>query len=133
MKFGYISWLPETGLVLTFLDYLKDDKFMGTKCKKCNAKYLPPRCHCICGSNEMKWFEAPRHGKILTYTLVQYPPESMSRHAPYVVAVAELSDGSRILAQINCVSPKMLKVGMKVEVKSHRFSDERLVFEFKLL
>jgi len=133
MKFGYVSWLPETELMSRFVEELKNNKLVGTRCKKCASKYLPPRAHCKCGSSEMEWFEAPRQGKILTYTLVTFPPESMSKYAPYIVAVAELEDGSRLLAQLTGVTPKSLRVGMAVHVVSHQVSEDRIVYKFKPL
>jgi len=133
MKFGYTSWLPETELVVKFMEELKKDKLMGTRCKKCAARYLPPRAHCKCGSHEMEFYEAPTKGKLLTYTLVTFPPESMSRYAPYIVAVAELEDGSRLLAQITGVTPKSLQVDMPIQVVTHQISEERIAYKFKPL
>jgi len=133
MRFGYVSWLPETELLSRFVEELKDNKLMGTRCKKCDAKYLPPRAHCKCGSSDMEWFEAPPQGRILTYTLVTFPPESMSKYAPYIVAVAELDDGSRIMAQLTGVTPKSLRVGMPIQVASHRVSEDRIAYKFKPL
>jgi len=133
MKFGYTSWLPETDLVVKFMEELKNGKLMGTRCKKCAAKYLPPRAHCKCGSHEMEFYEAPTKGELLTYTLVTFPPETMSRYAPYIVAVAELEDGSRLLAQITGVTPKSLQVGMPIQVVSHQISEERIAYKFKPL
>ena len=133
MKFGYTSWLPETDMVVKFMEELKNGKLMGTKCKKCTAKYLPPRAHCKCGSHEMEFYEAPTKGKLLTYTLVTFPPETMSRYAPYIVAVAELEDGSRLLAQITGVTPKSLQVGMPIQVVSHQISEDRIAYKFKPL
>ena len=131
MKFGYVSWLPQTDLVTKFVEELQDGKLMGTRCKKCAAKYMPPRAHCKCGSHEMEWFEAPKTGKIVTYTLVTFPPESMTKYAPYIVAVAELDDGSRLLAHITGVTPKTLKVGMRVQVVNLRVTEDRIVYKFK--
>ncbi|KPV65053.1 MAG: hypothetical protein AOA65_0556 [Candidatus Bathyarchaeota archaeon BA1] len=133
MKFGYVSWLPETELMAKFTEELKNNKLMGARCKRCGAKHLPPRAHCKCGSDEMEWFEAPRQGKILTYTLVTYPPESMSKYAPYIVAVAELEDGSRLLAQLTGVTPKSLRAGMPIQVVSHQVSEDRITYKFKPL
>lgn len=133
MRFGYVSWLPETKLVAKFVEELRNEKLVGTRCRKCSVRYLPPRAHCRCGSRDVEWFEAPRQGRILTYTLVTYPPESMSKYAPYIVAVAELKDGSRVLAQLTGVTPKTLKVGMPVRVVSHRVSEDRIVYKFKPL
>jgi uncharacterized OB-fold protein len=129
--FGYVSCLPETKLVAKFVAELKNERLMGTRCRKCGVKYLPPRAHCKCGSADMEWFEASRQGKILTYTSVGFPPQSMSKHAPYIVAIAELKDGSRLLAQLTDVTLKTLRVGMPVQVACRPVSTDRIVYEFK--
>jgi len=131
LKFGYTSWLPQTELVNSFVEQLKNGKLMGTKCKRCGLKYLPPRAHCKCGAVEMEWFEAQPQGKLLSYTMVTFAPESMSKYSPYIVAVAELEGGLRLLAQLTGVSPSNLKVGMPIQVSSHTVSEERIVFKFK--
>ncbi len=133
MKFGYVSWLPETEFVSRFIEDLKQGKLMGTKCVKCGERYLPPRQHCKCGSQETEWYEAPTKGQIATHTIVAFPPDSMARYAPYIVAVAELDDGSRILAQITGVTPATLKVGLPVQVVPHQISQDRIVYKFKPL
>jgi len=115
------------------MEELKNGKLMGTRCKKCASKYLPPRAHCKCGSHDMEFYEAPTKGRLLTYTLVTSPSETMSRYAPYIVAVAELEDGSRLLAQITGVTPKSLQVGMPIQVVSHQISEERIAYKFKPL
>jgi hypothetical protein len=131
MKFGYVSWLPQTEFISEFVQGLKEGRLLGTQCKRCGAKYLPPRAHCKCGSDEVEWFEASKTGRLLSYTLVTFPPESMARYAPYIVAVAELDDGSRLLAHITGVTPKTLKVGMRVQVISHKVAEDRIVYKFK--
>jgi len=128
-----VSWLPETDLVAKFVEALKQGKLLGTKCRKCNAKYLPPRAHCKCGSHELDWYDAPTKGKLVTYTMVTFPPDSMSKHAPYIVAVAELEDGTRLLAQITGVTPKTLQVGLLVQVVPHQVSEDRIAYKFKPL
>jgi len=132
VKFGYTSWLPETPMMVKFTEALKEGRLMGTKCKKCGAKYLPPRAQCKCGSHEVEWYEAPTRGKLFSYTLVTFPPESMTKYAPYIVAVAELEDGSRLLAQIIGVSPKTLQVGLPVHVVPLQISEDRIVYMFEL-
>jgi len=132
VKFGYTSWLPETPMMVKFLEALKEGRLVGTKCKKCGKKYLPPRGHCKCGSHEVEWYEAPTRGNLFSYTLVTFPPDSMTKYAPYIVAVAELEDGSRLLAQITGVSPKKtLQVGLPVQVVSHQISKDRIEYKFK--
>lgn len=131
MKFGYVSWLPQTELVNKFIEELKNERLMGTRCKKCNAKYLPPRSHCVCGSQDMEWYEAPKKGQIAAYTIVTFPPESMEKYAPYIVAVAELEDKTKLSAHVSGVTPKDLRIGLPVQVISHKVSEEKIVYKFK--
>ncbi len=133
MRFGFVSFLPDTELMAKFLNELKNNRLMGIKCLKCGTRYLPPRAHCACGSTEIEWYEAPKQGKLLTYTIVAFPPESMTKYAPYILAVAELDDESRILAHIADVTPKNLQLGMRVQVVTHQISMDRLAFKFKPL
>jgi len=115
------------------MEELKNNRLMGTRCKKCGTKHLPPRAHCTCGSGEVEWYEAPKRGKLLTYTIVAFPPESMTKYAPYIIAIAELEDGSKLLAHITEVTPKNLKVSMQVQVVPHQISAERIAYKFKPL
>ena len=131
MKFGYVSWLPETEFMQKFLEALKQGKLMGTKCLKCGTKHMPPRQHCKCGSSEFEWYEAPTKGKIFTYTMVTFPPDSMAKYAPYIVAVAELEDGTRLLSQLTGVTPATLKVGLPIQVVPQQISEDRITYKFK--
>jgi uncharacterized OB-fold protein len=131
VKFGYVSWLPETELVQKFLEALKEGKLMGTKCQKCGTKYMPPRQHCKCGSSEIEWYEAPMKGKIFTFTMVMFPPDSMVKYAPYIVAVAELEDGTHLLAHLTGVTPTTLKVGLPIQIVPQQISEDRITYKFK--
>lgn len=133
MKFGYTSWLPQTDLVLRFIEALRNGKLLGTKCKKCGARYVPPRSRCKCSSVEMEWYEAPTRGKMLTYTLVTYPPESMNKYAPYILAIAKLEDDARLLAHITGVTPKNLRIGLPIQVVPHQISEDKIAYKFKPL
>jgi uncharacterized OB-fold protein len=117
--------------MVKFTEALKEGRLLGTRCKKCGEKYLPPRVHCRCGSREVEWYEAPTRGKLFSFTLVTFPPDSMTKYAPYIVAVAELDDGSRLLAQMTDVSPKTLQVGLPVQVVPHQISEDRITYKFK--
>jgi uncharacterized OB-fold protein len=133
MRFGYISLLADTEIVTKFTEELENNRFMGTRCKKCGVKHLPPRAHCTCGSKEMEWYEAPKQGKLLTYTIVAFPPESMTKHAPYTVAIAKLNDGSRLLGHLTDITQTNLKLDMQVQVVLRRISADRITYEFKPL
>jgi len=132
MEFGYTTWLPQTELVKKFIKELENKKLMGTRCKKCGTKYLPPRSHCKCGCQDMELCEMPKNGKITAYTFVTFPPESMKKHAPYILAVAELNDGTKLLAHVTDVAIEELRVGLPVRVAVQRISEDRLVYVLKM-
>jgi len=131
MKFGYVSWLPQTEFMNRFIEELKNDKLLGTHCKKCGAKYLPPRDNCVCGSKNLEWYEAPKKGQIIAYTIVTFPPESMEKYAPYIVAIAELEDKTKLLAHLSGVTPKNLEIGLPIQVVSYKISEDKIVYKFK--
>jgi len=131
VKFGYASWLPETELVSKFIEGLGNNKLLGTKCKKCNQKYLPPRAHCKCGSTDLEWIDVPNKGRIRSYTIVSFAPESMSRYAPYIVGVAEVEGGMSLMGQLTGVTPSTLKVGLPVQIVAHQPDTDRIVYKFK--
>lgn len=133
VKFGYVSLLPETETVTKFMEELKNNRLMGTQCKKCGKKHLPPRAHCTCGSSKVEWFEASKQGNLLAYTIVAFAPESMTKYTPYIIAIAELDDGSKLLAHVTDVTPKNLRVGMRLQVVPHQISADRIAYKLKPL
>jgi uncharacterized OB-fold protein len=130
VKFGYTSWVPETEMIRKLSKALKQGKLLGTRCMKCGERYLPPRSDCRCGSKELEWYEAPTKGKLLSFTTVIFPPESMANHAPYIVGVAELLDGSRLLAHVTGATPQMLKPDTPIQVVPDLISEDRIAYKF---
>lgn len=132
MLFGYASIQPETEATLKLMEGLKEGKLLATRCAKCGVIYLPPRVHCKkCYSQNVEWFEAPMKGKLLTYTQVEVPPEKHAKNAPYVVGVAELGVGLRLLARVVGFEGEELKVGMAVEVAPLQIADDRIAYILK--
>ena len=80
-------------------DGLKEGKFLGLKCNDCGAVTFPPRKVCsACDSENMDIVEVSRKGKIITYTICWAVPSGFT--GPKVVAMAELEEGGRIMADI---------------------------------
>ena len=60
-------------------------------------------------------------------------PDGMAKYAPYIVAVAELEDCTRLLAQITGVTPATLKVDLPIQVVSRQIAEDRITYKFKPL
>lgn len=111
---------------ISFVQFLNEDRLMGSKCTKCGALYFPPRPICIhCAGTDMEWVEAAGKGKLKAFTCIAVGPPSMreegyGRKRPYCTGVIELDEGPRVVARIEEVetnNPEAIKVGTPMTVK----------------
>jgi len=64
-----------------------------------------------------------REGKILTWTKVFVPPSGFEGQAPYIVAIAQLSDKTHCTAQLVDYEEKQVKIGQKVRTVLRKTRD----------
>ncbi len=128
---------------ISFEQFLKEEKLMGSKCKACQARYVPPRPICIeCHGSDMEWIELRGEGSLAAFTCISVGTPAMvsrgyNRKNPYCSGVVELEEGGRVDARIDGVDtkkPETIQVGMPLKAKFlHREGAEaqktELVFE----
>jgi len=104
----------------SYEQFLREEKIMGTRCRKCGALALPPRPLCVsCSGSDLEWFPFKGAGKLAAFTsIVVAPPfmvrEGFNKNNPYVVGVVELEEGAKIVGRITGVNarrPEEIKVG----------------------
>ena len=109
----------------SFYQFLSEKKLMASKCKRCDALYLPPRAICIrCHGDEMEWAEMRGKGKLAAFTAINIAPtlmieEGYGRDNPYCTGVVELEEGPKISARILGVDarkPEGIKVNTPLTV-----------------
>jgi uncharacterized OB-fold protein len=129
-KFGRKSFtaLTKTG---KFVDLLVEGKVEGTVCKKCGAKFFPPRADCVsCLSKEMDWFEMPKKGKLETFTTAYYAPFGFEADPPYTMGVVDFDGGLKLFARVaKEIKVEDVKVGMDVTVRPLKYDDGQISFE----
>jgi len=118
---------------ISYEQFLKEEKLMGSRCKQCDALYVPPRPICIeCHSTEMAWEEMSGSGKLGAFTCIAIGPsfmraEGYDRKNPYCSGVVELAEGARVDARIDGVdaqNPETIKIGIPLKVQFlHRPED----------
>jgi uncharacterized OB-fold protein len=116
--------------------YLNEEKIMGSRCKECGARFVPPRSICIkCYSSDMEWVEMKGKGSLAAFTCITVAPPFMieqgyNRNNPYCSGVVELEEGGRVDARIEGVDankPEEIKIGMPLRAKFlHRGAGENL-------
>jgi hypothetical protein len=111
---------------IAYQQYLEQEKLMGSRCQKCDARYVPPRSICVkCYSSDMEWVEMKGKGKLAAFTCISIAPPFMieqgyNRKNPYISGVVELEEGGRVDARIEGLDPgkpEEIKVGMPLRVK----------------
>ena len=99
---------------LTFVAWregLRNGKLLGLKCKDCGAYTCPPRMVCDeCGGTNLDIVELKKKAEIKSFTVCIGVPAGFT--GPYVVAVADLEEGPRVMGNVLDVDPA--KVGMEL-------------------
>jgi len=128
-KFGWVSYASQTR-VSKFIDYLQDGKICGTKCKECGCLQFPPRAHCIrCLSNDFEWKELSGDCVLITYTRVDASPATFKDQAPYLLGLAEFSEGPKVFAWVdNRIPEEQITPGMKMKLKASKLPNGNLSY-----
>jgi uncharacterized OB-fold protein len=97
---------------------------LGTKCKRCGAESFPPARVCRrCGSTETIDQRMPREGKVISYTLLKVPSKEFREVGSSLLALVELKNGVRILAQLQGVEASEVHVGLTVKVEFTKLNE----------
>ena len=96
-------------------------RLIGSKCQTCGEEYFPPVYKCrACGSEALKDKEMPKTGKVVTHTKVHEPLPGFEAQAPFHLAIIQLENGARVLAQVVDSADELVKTGAKVRATVRR-------------
>ena len=128
-KFGLVSYVSQTR-VSEFVKYLEAGKIYGTKCVECGHVEFPPRAYCSrCLSDKYEWIALSGDCKLLTFTKVEAAPAAFQDEAPYIVGLAEFSEGPKVLAWIDRAVPESdAKAGVKLRLKPMKLENGQLSY-----
>lgn len=113
---------------------------IGARCKACNAINFPSGVTCLkCGKPlESEPAKLSGKGKIYSYTTISRggaPPEFSNQQnlvGSYSVAVVELQEGPKVVAQMADCKPDELKIGMPVEATFRRIYEDDGIIRYGL-
>lgn len=102
-------------------------------CLDCGKHHFPPRQLCpYCWSENMAWSKSSGAGVIYSFTVMHRPPmPAFAARVPYVVALVDLAEGPRMMA--NVVGDDALEVGVgdRVQVCFEARGDAAKVPQFR--
>ena len=94
------------------------------RCTACGRLRHPPRPMCPnCQSLEWGTVAASGKGEVFSFIIPHYPQVPMFEY-PYVVAVIELEEGTRLISNVIDIDPGDVTIGMPVEVRFVAVDDE---------
>jgi len=79
-------------------------------------QFYPRPISVYSGRRDLEWREAAGTGTVYTYTLSHKAPPPFTNVEPFLIAIVELDEGVRIMANlINC-APNRVRIGMPVRL-----------------
>lgn len=106
-----------------------EPQLIASRCKKCGTVSFPkspvcrnPKCK---GEADLEETLLARRGKLLTYTLICYPPPppfvASEPFVPFPIGAVQFPEGIAILGQMTGCEYEKLKIGMEIEMVVDKF------------
>jgi uncharacterized OB-fold protein len=107
-----------------FWDGVREHRLLMQRCSSCGALRHPPRPVCpACRSLEWNTIEATGRGTVYSFVIPRHPPLPWFSE-PYVVALIDLEEGTRIVSNLVDIAPELVMIGMPVEVRFEHFDGD---------
>lgn len=121
-----------TSKIQKFFEGLKEGKIYMTQCEKCGEKFFPPQADCPkCVESNMEWIPLSGEGKLLTCTMIVVKPSTYTHYDNYIVGIAQMKEGVKVLAWLKIDNPEKIKPKMKVRLTTVRREPEGFItYEF---
>ncbi|PWJ27062.1 putative OB-fold protein [Branchiibius hedensis] len=99
-----------------FFDAARRHELVIQRCSACGRLRHPPGPMCPhCHSLAFETIEASGQGTVFSYTVVHHPRHPAFDY-PLVIAVVQLSEGTRLIADVVDVDPAQVHIGMSVSL-----------------
>lgn len=104
------------------------------RCVDTDRAFFPPRIASPFTGGAVEWQRASGRGKLASYLIVHRPAPGFEGEVPYVIALIELEEGPRLMANLpgTAPDPAALTIGSPVEVTFERRGDQTLP-QFRLV
>ena len=107
-----------------FWDGARNGELLIQRCISCGTLRHPPRPMCgECGSLVWDTVRSSGRGEVYSFVVHHHPPVP-GFEIPFVVALIELEEGTRLVSNLTGVAPEDVRVGMSVEVAFETFDGD---------
>jgi uncharacterized protein len=103
---------------LPYWNAAREGRLLIRKCTACQSLHFMPRHLCpVCWSDELEWIDSKGSGSVHSFTIIRRAPMSaFAARVPYVVALIELDEGPRMMANVLGEDSLSVRIGDRVSV-----------------
>lgn len=127
--------LPQsTRITQPYWDAARQNRLVVQQCGCCKTRQFYPREFCTaCLSDSLEWIDCGGGGTVYTYTINRRPSNAaLSEKVPYVVAMIDLDEGVRMMANIIDSPAEAVRIGSRVRVCFEQVSEDITLPQFRL-
>jgi uncharacterized OB-fold protein len=107
-----------------FFEGAREGKLLIQRCGSCGTLRHPPRPACaVCRSFDWDTVESTGKGTVYSYVVVHYPQVPAFDY-PLPIAVVELEEGTRLVADLIGIEAEAVEIGLPVTVEFVAVDDE---------
>ncbi len=98
-----------------FFDGVRAGRLVVQRCASCGELAVPPKAVCP-GCQAVVWERVPLvgDGALLSFTVIRVAPRHVAAEAPYIVAIARMSEGVSLLGRMVDMAIDGARVGLPV-------------------
>ncbi len=110
-----------------------DGRLVIQRCPSCMRAVFYPRTLCPhCHDGTPEWIDASGRGAVYSFSVLHRAgAPGFDAEVPYVVALVDLDEGVRLMANVVSVSPERVEIGMPVSVTFESREDGFTVPQFE--
>lgn len=104
---------------------IADGRLLAESCGSCGDLHLYPRGFCpVCWSDDVAITEMSGRATLYSFSIVRVndlPP--FGQRVPYVVGIAELEEGPRLMTNVVEIDPDEVRIGMPIAFRPRDLGD----------
>lgn len=118
---------------LSYWNAARERRLVIRKCKACGELHFMPRHLCpVCWSDDLEWLNSKGIGRVHSFSIIRRASDTaFTSRVPYVVALVELDEGPRMMANILGDDALNVAIGDPVNVIFEDRGDGALLPQFE--
>jgi len=124
---------PRTAEAKHFFAAAAENRLELQRCAACGRVWFFPRPACVaCGSQDYAWLRASGRGGVHSFSIVRRAPSPEFRdRVPYVVALIDLAEGPRMMANVVGEGALEVSIGDALELTFEDRGEGRKLPQFR--